>query len=159
MPIRIIEGEYSPNKKQKKKGENYMEKQIVSGSTKIKELENKKWHFGEAGSDKSNEFTGVMYDNGNQKLYIEFSGMEFEGNPFRFWFKLSEDALNLVWEFEFNEKYTDVHKFLGVEEDFEWIDDIMTIPYTMLNTLSIPSTDIAPYMGEVDDELWEKIKY
>ncbi|MCM3164508.1 MULTISPECIES: hypothetical protein [Metabacillus] len=106
---------------------------IEDRKRKLSTLSNGIWYYITAGSNHSNLITGIKLD--DESIFIKYIGGDFEGTPFTFSFKLSKAAMDEMWKYEFNTLYNGSIDLKVI--DLDWVSDIATIPYTLLNDLSI----------------------
>ncbi|KZE67935.1 hypothetical protein AWM68_17330 [Fictibacillus phosphorivorans] len=117
---------------------------FTDSSVKLADLEENKWYYVEPGRDYSNEVTGVKIS--ENKVFVQYIGGEFD-QPFEFWFEYSPDALNEFWQYEFREEYP--LEFGWEVDDLDWVNQISSTPYTMLNDLKYS----CKYAGLVEREV------
>jgi hypothetical protein len=103
----------------------------INGATKLAELNENEWTFIDGGRDFSNETTAIKL--ANNKIFIQYIGGDFE-KTFVFWFEYSQAALDEMWQYEFREDYP--HVFGKEIDDLDWVNEISSTPYTILNDLN-----------------------
>jgi hypothetical protein len=67
----------------------------------------------------------------DNKIYVSYIGGDFK-EPFTFWFYLTKETLDEMWQYSFQEDYDEE---VNKELDLNWVEDVSTIAYTMLHDL------------------------
>ncbi|WP_088363446.1 hypothetical protein [Bacillus cereus] len=102
---------------------------IISGSTKLFDLEQSIWHYTNAQFDFMNNINGIKLV--EQTLYIQYLGGEFN-EPYTFWFKLNKETFDALWAVEFGETYDQTLDFEN--KNLNWFCDISLIVFNLLTT-------------------------
>ncbi|MGN5650910.1 hypothetical protein [Bacillus sp. Brlt_9] len=103
--------------------------EIISGSTKLFDLEQGIWHYTNAQFDFMNNFNGIKLV--EQTVYIQYIGGEFT-EPYTMWFTLNKETFDALWKIEFGKAFEETLDFENKKLD--WFCDISLIVFNLVTT-------------------------